>query len=61
MQYKHAPTQEAEEDDLNEFYDHLPEAHKQCKSQETVILIGEFNAIAGQGHFEILGGTQWTW
>ena len=43
----YAPTTENSEDDLEKFYNTIENAKKQCKSQETVIVMGDLNAKVG--------------
>ena len=37
---------------MDEFYEQLSDAQKQCQSQEVTIVMGDFNAIVGKGRFE---------
>ena len=43
----YAPTTDADEQKIEEFYDSLDELYSNCKSQEINILIGDFNAKVG--------------
>jgi len=43
----YAPTAEAEEEDIDNFYDSLNEVYSCCKSQEITIVMGDFNAKVG--------------
>ena len=43
----YAPTQESTEEEVDDFYEQLSDAQKQCKSQEVTIVMGYFNAIVG--------------
>ena len=43
----YAPTTDADEQKIEEFYDSFDELYSNCKSQEINILMGEFNAKVG--------------
>jgi len=45
----YAPTAEAEEKDIDQFYCELNEVMKGCKSQEITIVMGDWNAKIGEG------------
>ena len=45
----YAPTAGHDEDDIEEFYEGVDCAIKQCKSHELTIVMGDFNAKVGQG------------
>ena len=48
----YAPTQERPEDEVDDFYEQLEQALRQCKSQEITITMGDFNAKVGKERFE---------
>ena len=45
----YAATQDATEEELEEFYDQLDKARRHCKSQEVIIVMGDLNAKIGKG------------
>ena len=45
----YAPTSEANENEIEDFYEKLDAAKTLCKSQEVVIVMGDFNAKIGEG------------
>ena len=45
----YAPTSESSDEELDTFYDDLRSATKQCKSQDNIIIQGDFNAKVGEG------------
>jgi len=40
----YVPTADADEEEINEFYESLDEVYKTCKSNEITIVMGDFNA-----------------
>ena len=44
-----APTQDATEEEVEEFYDQLDKARGHCKSQEVIIVMRDLNAKIGKG------------
>ena len=53
----YAPTQESTEEEVDEFYDQVAEAQKQCKSQEITLILGDFNAKVGMDRYEDIVGS----
>ena len=45
----YAPTQDATEEEQEEFYDQLDKARRHCRSQEIIIVMGDLNAKIGKG------------
>ena len=43
-----APTADSSEEDITYFYDELNQAKTQCKSQDILVIIGDFNAKVGK-------------
>lgn len=52
----YAPTSEANDEEIADFYEKLDAAKSQCKSQEVVIVMGDFNAKIGEGREEDIVG-----
>ena len=52
----YAPTAEADEDILEEFYDQINRAKKQCKPHEFTVVMGDLNAKVGRGRVENIVG-----
>lgn len=52
----YAPTSASSEEDIEAFYDNLEKAKQQCKSQEIVIIMGDFNAKVGSKQVEDIVG-----
>ena len=48
----YAPTADSSEEDIEDFYGQLDQAKKQCKSQDILIVMGDFNAKVGKGGYE---------
>ena len=48
----YSPTADAEEEEIDQFYEELDTAKKHCKSQEVVIIMGDLNAKVGRGRDE---------
>ncbi|XP_012941986.1 craniofacial development protein 2, partial [Aplysia californica] len=52
----YAPTSESTEDEIEKFYDEINQAKTHCKSQDIVIVMGDFNAKVGAiRHEDIVG------
>ena len=45
----YAPTSESTDEELDTFYESLDKARQQCKSQEVILTMGDFNAKVGEG------------
>jgi exonuclease III len=45
----YAPTTDADDEEIEEFYDKLDQAYKQCKSAKIQIVMGDINAKIGRG------------
>ena len=45
----YAPTIDADEEEMEKFYDQINNVKAQCKSQDIVIVMGDFNAKVGKG------------
>ena len=52
----YAPTSERPEEEVDLFYDQMEDAIKQCKSQDIIITLGDFNAKVGGEKFENVVG-----
>ena len=52
----YAPTSACPEKMIDEFYEHLESAKKQCKSQAVVVVMGDLNAKVGKQRFEDIVG-----
>ena len=52
----YAPTSDSTEEELDEFYDQLDEARRQCKNHEIVIVMGDMNAKVGNAEVEDIVG-----
>ena len=48
----YAPTAESSDEDIENFYNNLEKAKQQCKSQDVLIIQGDFNAKVGEERFE---------
>jgi len=53
----YAPTADSSEEDIEDFYGQLDQAKKQCKSQDILIVMGDFNAKVGKGGYEDIVGS----
>ncbi|GFR96368.1 craniofacial development protein 2-like [Elysia marginata] len=52
----YAPTSKSTEEDTDAFYEELETTRKLCKSQEPVIVMGDFNAkVRGERAHDIIG------
>ena len=52
----YAPTTGADDDEIDNFYEKLDTAKAQCKSQDVIIVMGDFNAKIGEGREEDIIG-----
>lgn len=52
----YAPIAKASEDDIKKFYEELTKALKTTKNHEVTFVLGDFNAIVGQGEVEMCVG-----
>jgi len=52
----YAPTSEASDNEIEDFYEKLDAAKAQCKSQEVIIVMGDFNAKIGEGREDDIVG-----
>ena len=52
----YAPTAQSPDADIENFYEDLDKAKSHCKSQDIVIIMGDFNAKVGEGKFENVVG-----
>ena len=52
----YSPTADAEEEEIDQFYEELDTAKKHCKSQEVVIIMGDLNAKVRRGRDEDMVG-----
>ena len=46
----YAPTSASTEEDIEAFYETLAKSKEQCKSQDIIIMMGDFNARVGKQH-----------
>ena len=53
----YASTVDSSEEDIEDFYGQVDQAKKQCKSQEILIIMGDFNAKGGKGRYEDIVGS----
>ena len=52
----YAPTSDADDNEIEEFYQKLDTSRAQCRSQEVLIVMGDFNAKIGEGRDEDIVG-----
>ena len=52
----YAPTTDADSDEIDSFYEKVDAAMSQCKSQDVVLVMGDFNAKVGEGKEEDIVG-----
>ena len=52
----YAPTSTSSDEDIEKFYGNLEQAKVQCRQQDTLIIMGDFNAKVGEGREDILVG-----
>ena len=52
----YAPTSTSSEEALEDFYANVDKAMKECKSQEIKIVMGDLNAIVGEGRYQDIVG-----
>ena len=52
----YSPTTDHSDEDIEEFYEQLEEARRQCKASEITVVMGDFNAKVGNGRSgEVVG------
>ena len=56
----YAPTEDSTEEELENFYEKLTSARKQCKEDQKNIIMGDLNAKVGRGRQEDAVGEIWT-
>ena len=52
----YAPTCASSEEELENFYDDLDKAMRQCRSQEINLVMGDLNAKVGKGQYQDIVG-----
>lgn len=52
----YAPTSDADEDELEEFYQQVDKAERQCRMHELTVGMGDLNAKVGRGRMEDIVG-----
>jgi len=52
----YAPTGASSEEELDNFYDDLDKAMRQCCSQEINLVMGDLNAKVGKGQYQDIVG-----
>ncbi|XP_063586323.1 uncharacterized protein LOC134763697 [Penaeus indicus] len=52
----YAPTTKSSDEDIDRFYAQLDQAYSQCKSQDIIIVMGDFNAKAGNERVDNIVG-----
>ncbi|XP_063593176.1 craniofacial development protein 2-like [Penaeus indicus] len=52
----YAPTTKSSDEDIDRFYAQLDQAYSQCKSQDTIIVMGDFNAKVGNERVDNIVG-----